>query len=166
MPFLKQIHKLKPSLTLLLCSLAIGCGPSEQRPELFPAHGSLLINGKPAAGAFVIFYPTDNRSFDERGTRPKATVREDGSFEVTTYQAGDGIPLGDYELGVMWIDDPESSNATDRLQGRFADPKRSDLRASILPRDNALDPIELDRVSVSKRSASRGLDSRDPDQVD
>lgn len=165
MPLFKHINKLKPHLVLLFCGLAIGCSPAEQRPDLHRARGSLFINSKPAAGAYVIFYPANNRSFDERGTRPKATVREDGSFDVTTYQAGDGIPVGDYGLGIIWLNDPQSSSATDKLQGRFADPERSHLKATILPADNALNPIELEGVSVSNRNADPGQDPSDPDQV-
>src|SRR5690606_19402348 len=85
----------------LMVLSAVGCGPpAEVRPVLIPVQGSLLVNGKPAAGAMVVFHPAGGASIDERGSRPKATVLPDGSFEVTTYQAGDGAPAGDYDVAV------------------------------------------------------------------
>jgi len=129
---------------------AAGCGPpAEVRPVLIPVQGSLLVNGKPAAGAMVVFHPAGGTSIDERGSRPKATVLPDGSFEVTTYQAGDGAPAGDYDVAVLWLVNNGGDSSWDKLRGAYADPERTNLRVSIDEQGGMLDPIRIDGAAIA-----------------
>ncbi|MGC1274163.1 MAG: hypothetical protein WBC44_10690 [Planctomycetaceae bacterium] len=145
--------------------LASGCGPSpEVRPPLHPTQGLLTINGEPAAGAMVVLHPADGKSFDDRGTRPKATVNADGTFELTTYQNGDGAPAGDYRVSILWLMEPDSSSRWDRLGGRYANPDSTDLRVSIGETANLLNPIRLEGIPLATRRPQ--ADSSDFDQVD
>ncbi|HBL44956.1 MAG TPA: hypothetical protein DDZ90_16355, partial [Planctomycetaceae bacterium] len=89
--------------------LFCGCGNSDVRPDLQTVEGRLTINGEPAAGAMLVFYPAQGEEFDSRGSRPRAKVEENGNFQVTTYQSGDGAPAGDYQVGILWFDNPDSS---------------------------------------------------------
>ena len=142
-----------------------GCGaPHEERPPLHPATGTLTINGKPAEGALLVFHPAAGREFDARGTRPRATVEADGTFEVTTYQSGDGAPAGDYRVAILWFADPDSSSPWDRLGNRYANPDRTDIRVSITEGVNELKPIEIEGAQIADRPARRNPNDRD--QVD
>ncbi|MBW3538917.1 MAG: hypothetical protein KY476_01475 [Planctomycetes bacterium] len=142
-----------------------GCGgPQEERPALQPAQGSLFINGKPAEGAMLVLHRADGKNFDARGTRPRATVGADGSFEVTTYQGGDGAPPGDYQVAVMWLDDPDSSTPWDKLGDRYSDPKQTGIRISIEEGESQLDPIRIEKVRIFNRPPSGT--ANDYDQVD
>lgn len=144
--------------------LFVGCGGSEERPELQPAQGKLLINGEPAEGATVIFHPASGTDFDARGTRPKGTVGGDGTFQVTSYQANDGIPTGDYQVGIIWLGDPESDSAWDKLGGRLADPKQTGLTVSVVEGENQFEPFTLEQIRLLPRPRRRP--SVDYDQVD
>ena len=66
----------------------------------FPVTGKVLVGQEPASGAFVVFHPIagEKSTFD----RPRAQVRPDGSFEVTTFLDGDGAPAGKYAVTVEW----------------------------------------------------------------
>lgn len=144
---------------------ASGCGPAgEARPDLMPVTGQLSINGKPASGAMLVFHPSSKVDFDARGTRPRATVEQDGHFQVTTYQSGDGIPVGDYDLSVLWFDNPDGSNPHDKLGGQYAVPERSNLHVTISDGTSELAPLEIKGARIVPRRRRSG--SQDVDQVD
>jgi len=144
-----------------------GCGPAEEvRPELQPARGTLTVNGQPAMGAMLVLHPSGGEPFDSRGTRPRATVAFDGSFELSTYQTGDGAPVGDYDVAVLWFVNPDSDSPRDKLGGRLADPKKSDIRLSVKEGVTELAPIALEGVEVQDRAPSRPAPAQDYDQVE
>jgi hypothetical protein len=77
--------------TLLVITLA-GCGPSLQ-----PVRGKVTLpDGKPAAGSQVVF------ESDQAGKKISARgdVREDGSFQLSTFSSGDGVPPGKYKVQI------------------------------------------------------------------
>jgi hypothetical protein len=117
----------------------------------------LFINGQPAHGARVVLHPTTGKSFDRRGSRPQATVGQDGSFELTTYGESDGAPVGTYDVSIFWLKNPAGVNpGPDRLGQRFSIPGKSGVRLTIQRGENQLDPIRLDGVPLdaSPRSPS------------
>ena len=148
--------------SLILC---YGCESSDVRPDLQRVEGKLTINGEPAAGAVMVFYPAQGKEFDSRGSRPRAKVDEQGMFQLTTYQSGDGAPAGEYQVGILWFDDPDSSKPWNKLGKRYADPEKSEISVTVEEGNNQLTPIELENVTISKRPARR-RQSKDIDQVD
>lgn len=128
---------------LLLVFLALGCGssstPSGQKP-VHPVRGQVLVDGKPAVGAFVLFIPAQ----EPVGTpdpRPRATVNEDGSFTLSTYGTDDGAPAGEYLVTVTWS--PEGRDDEDKLQGRYQNPARSGLKATVKDGPNEIPAFKL-----------------------
>lgn len=83
-------------LTLaLVCVLIIhvaGCGGESDQVEVFPVSGTVLMNGKPVAKAFVQFNSLDKKP------SATATTANDGSFQLTTYEFNDGAAAGKYEV--------------------------------------------------------------------
>lgn len=148
-----------------LLALLSGCNKGEQRPEVHPVAGQLTVNGQPAEGALLSFHPADGVNFDQRGSRPRATVEADGSFTVSTYGDGDGAPAGEYAVSVVWIENPESATPVDKLDGRFADPEQSEWRVRIEEGENQLEPYRIEGVRLprNQRSARRS-DSVDPEE--
>ena len=69
-----------------------GCGPG-----LAPVRGKVTLpDGKPASGSQVVFE-------SEQGGRPvsaRGDVHEDGSYELSTFKPGDGVPPGKYRVQV------------------------------------------------------------------
>ena len=133
-------------LLTFLGGLAFGlvsCNRSD-RP-VFPATGTVLYKGKPAEGARVTFVSlTDN---DPKKPKPGAEVGPDGAFRLSTYASYDGAPPGTYAVVIVYpspaqkID--EQNAGPDLLQGRYANPKTTPLRAEIKEGTNDLGPFHV-----------------------
>jgi len=133
-------------LFCLIVSLAtFGCSESASGPPIYPTSGKVLVDGRPAAKARVTFHVL-NRPAGE-ALQPIAIAEEDGSFRPSTRFSYDGAPAGDYALTVVWpkvtMDQGEAIEGPDLLRGRYGDPARSGLKATIKEGENALPPIEL-----------------------
>lgn len=72
------------TLALLLAALA-GC--SDGRPTLVPVTGKVLLDGKPLTFGSVMFQP-------DWGPPATGEIGPDGTFELSTFEAGDGAAIG------------------------------------------------------------------------
>lgn len=120
----------------MLATILGGCGRSDRLP-LNTVEGTVLYRGQPAEGAFVVFHPK-NPSEKMRKLRPAATTGEGGLFKLSTYGPNDGIPAGDYRVTVIWrgvSNGGDESHETDRLMGRYSNPKTTPLKMTINPDD-------------------------------
>lgn len=148
-------------LSCLVLVCVLGCG--DGKIARYPVSGSVKVNGKPAAGARVIFCPVGG-SEEFQKERPTGKTDDAGNFDLTTFVKGDGAPAGDYQLSIMWI--PSKGQAPDKLpegmfeertgggrgdllRGRFANPAKSGLTATVTETENSLPPFELE---VPKRN--------------
>lgn len=116
----------------LLLSLT-GCKAG--RKPVYSVHGKVLDkNNKPAVGALVMFHPVPND--DPQANKPNATVGEDGSFALQTYEKEDGAPAGDYVITLEWRAQNVASFGPnklgeDQLRGRYGDPKVSNIKFTV-----------------------------------
>lgn len=139
-------HKSRHAAAVALLLGAIsGCGEAIDGPPIYPVEGKVLVDGKPAEKAEVIFHPL---SGDTKGSPPPtAQVEADGTFRPSTRLAHDGAPAGEYGISIVWrkitVVEGEEIAGADILKGRFSDPKRSGLTATIKEGDNILEPFEL-----------------------
>jgi hypothetical protein len=80
--------------------LAVGAGCASKNSPV-PVRGVVTVDGKPVAGAGVVFNPA------EGGGRPAHGATEDnGSYQLTTLQANDGALPGDYVVTIVWEEPP------------------------------------------------------------
>lgn len=130
-------------LGALALVLAVGCSSGETRRPTNPATGSLKLNGKAAPGATLVFHPDTAWGKDE--PKPRATVKQDGSFEVTTYEGPDGAPEGNYTVTVEWYvpNKPDDGNVTNRAPAKYGKAQSSPLKATISKGPNTLPAFEL-----------------------
>jgi hypothetical protein len=138
------------STMLILAPLLLtGCGRKEPpRTKSWPAKGKLLVNGAPPERAEVTLHA--KIPLKDKGGRelfPHASVAADGSFELQTYEDGDGAPPGEYVVPVIWPeikkDGGEELLGPDRLHNNFSDPKFPVATVVIEPHENIIPPIEL-----------------------
>ena len=120
------------------------CGGSKtvvanQKPT-HPVQGKFLIDGLPVRGAVVTFHPQDDPGPEP--ARSYARTEEDGSFKLSTYQQGDGAPVGRYLITVMVQD---ADNEAARLPAEYGLPQTSGLKAEIKEGVNDLPPFRLTR---------------------
>jgi hypothetical protein len=115
----------------------LGCS---SKPDVVPVQGEAFDKDKkPATGAIIVFHPNGIKGMAD--IRPTATVDDTGAFQPTTYTANDGLPEGEYDVTVVWTAQPKGgtligggeqrSFAPDRLGGRYGDPKKAQLKATI-----------------------------------
>ena len=134
------------ALTLLAVAVtATGCGDGKPaRLSVVPVRGKVMRGGQPLAGAQVMLHPDASSAAKLGSLRPNGTTASDGTFSLTTYENNDGAPEGTYQATVIWPDEayqprtPEEREdfhtgapKPDKLQGRFQDPARSGLTATV-----------------------------------
>lgn len=90
-----QCQLVRPFFVCCLFFLVIGCGGDEfEKLPLYPASGSVTLDGKPFGPVSIRFEPEA-----EGGRGFVADVDESGTFNtVTTYTVGDGAPVGAYKV--------------------------------------------------------------------
>jgi hypothetical protein len=144
-PYYRPIAAL-PFLVLLI----VGCGQADDgKVQRVPVNGTLLVKSVPAVGARIVFYPKDEALRGTGMPTPGGTTEEDGSFSLTSYEPGDGAPVGDYVVTVVWREEiPEGKSLDtfqpkDRLNGRYASPDKSALSVSIPEGGGTLPPIQI-----------------------
>ena len=137
---------------LRLCALATLLGVAGCGGGLSTATGKVTYKGAPVKGAVVVFVPKDPMDTSQRSS---GTTGEDGVYHLTTGKL-QGVPAGDYLVSVTWIEyvkqkgkpgkgltQPEEEEVRDRLRGRYADPAKSGLTATIKSGNNAVPTFEL-----------------------
>src|SRR5437588_8469360 len=75
-----------------------------------PVRGTVLLGGAPVAGAKVVFHAIDNAT-KKKSYTADALTEADGAFTLSTYQANDGAPVGDYAVTVAAQEPPASAPA-------------------------------------------------------
>jgi hypothetical protein len=137
------------------------CSPSHpERVPLFPATGTVLYEGQPAAGVELRFYPDPPRA---DGLTPVARTLEDGTFALTTYEEGDGAPPGHYSVGLRWPKiDPKipSGPKLDRLNEQYRDSARTSWRVTIAEAKNTLNMIRIPAGGDPKAPPRKGTTGR------
>ena len=131
---------------IVLLAIA-GCGKTKpkDRKEVFPVHGSVWYEDKPAVGAEVTFHPVGEHPI--KATCPYGAAGDDGRFALSTYGGGDGAPAGEYTVTIVWPGPPPENSPgdppPDRLNGRYNNLSRAAWHISVKPQANDLDPFQL-----------------------
>lgn len=122
---------------LFVVASLIGCGGSG-KPKTYPVTGTVKYRGQPCPGALVVFHPRG--AGRENDPKPVATVKDDGTFVISTFGEADGAAAGEYGITVVWnIKAKESKfslsgeggSGTDKLAGRYGDPRNPKLNATV-----------------------------------
>src|SRR5579872_201629 len=130
-------------IALLWLGWSIVGGKSDDgRFAVYRLRGELQLDGEPAFGAAIILHPEDASV----SVRPKASVKADGKFDLTTYQPGDGAPAGRYVATVEWRRPLPGSGGEDAPRANvipavYSNPKTTPIRVTVAERDNQFPPI-------------------------
>ena len=113
----------------------VGCNRSNlhsDRMAVCPASGEIVLDGKPAAGALLVFHPA---ALLQLPALPRATVGQDGRYTVGTYEADDGLPEGEYVVTVFLTVKPPGADETVKgkslVNAKFARTQTTPLRATV-----------------------------------
>ena len=85
-------------VTSVLSSCLLGCGSSEQF-TVAPVRDKVLCSGKPVGEGIVQFAPVSAEApSGNKASRPGKSgagqINADGTFEISTYEMGDGAVIG------------------------------------------------------------------------
>jgi hypothetical protein len=129
----------------LLTACVAGCGGESGPLPVHPVSGQVTFNGKPLAGAQVVFVPTHP---EKVSVRPTGRTDQDGRFELTSFVARDGAPEGTYAVIVDWrrmTPGPggEAVAGPNLIPPRFSEEQKTELRVQIQRGANELTPFQL-----------------------
>lgn len=133
---------------VVVCGALVGCGGAKAPWEkVVPASGVVSIDGKPLSGAQITLIPEDNKF--PSSVRPRGTSKDDGTFAISTYKAGDGAPAGSYKALVLHypiVGSKESPNAgPNDLPKKYSKVETTDLVLKVdSPASTALE-LKLER---------------------
>jgi hypothetical protein len=143
-----MFRKLPPAILAVALLAVTGCG-DDGRPDVYPVNGKVLVGGTPAAGAKVVFYPVSEELRGPGMPVPNGITDENGEFQLRSYEPEDGAPAGEFTVTVHWPEptppnvDEELFEPKDRLRGRYLDPQKSALSATVEQGGGELPPFEL-----------------------
>jgi hypothetical protein len=136
------VRKIVFSLAGTLALTCVSCGNN----GIYPVSGKVMHKGAPAEGAVVFFYRHGGDLMNDHMIM--GIVQKDGSFELVCGSLGKGAPPGEYDVVIEWKQVTGQSrgrpqHGPDKLDGRYADPKRPQLHAVVKAETNRLPPFEL-----------------------
>ncbi len=110
--------------TILLWGLASGCGSAGgvTQTVLIPVKGKVVYKGMPMTRGVVTFEP------DDYGRPASGRIEPDGSFTLSTHQAGDGVVPGHHRVTVT---ETGVKSPRDQLAKKWASAAASGLTADV-----------------------------------
>ncbi|MFO7905741.1 MAG: hypothetical protein ACQESR_01330 [Planctomycetota bacterium] len=88
-----------------------GCSNGVDRLPVYPVSGTVTQNGEPVADAQVAFVPVGEGEGEDKGKTATGNTASDGTYELTTYSAGDGAAAGNYKVKITKISRPPGGDA-------------------------------------------------------
>ena len=127
-----------------------GCGGSSD--TLVQATGKVTVDGAPASGAVVLFYPVGSKQMDVASGQADS----DGVYKLTSNLKA-GIAPGNYQISVTWPDpaakakpgsnkmmmSTDIETPPDLLKGRYVANDKSGLTAEITSSTKKIPPFDL-----------------------
>jgi hypothetical protein len=111
------------------------------RRPTHPVTTKVMFDGKPAAGAYVVL---QGMGREPRQPRADGIVEADGSLRLSTYEAFDGVPAGDYAITVELRKPqflPDGTVGPNLYPAKYADLTTSGITYRVKPGSNAFDLI-------------------------
>ena len=127
---------------VLVLTTLLGCdrGPhGPPRVTTVPVTGQVNVDGKPQAMIGVRAKPLSGET--ATSTTPNAFTDQDGRFSLTTYESGDGVPVGDYKLTFQWgqINMLTGRFGGDKFNGKYIDAANSAYEVNATETDANID---------------------------
>lgn len=144
------------SLALAVVIL-VGCGGGKF-PKTYPVKGKILVNGQPAKECRIALHRTTEGDKKHPAT-PSAVTDDKGEFQLTSFNANDGAPEGEYVVTIEWRDrsgiTKSEFEGPDQLGGAYAKAeKNKGLKGFVVQVGRQamdLPPFELTQTPDAKR---------------
>lgn len=132
----------------LLLLVTTGCGSSNgDRLKVHPVAGQITLDGSPLPNALVVLHPKDKSNPLSMAARAQTDAQ--GNFKASTYDQGDGAPVGEYLVTVSFHQATETPDGIvpgpNLLAQQIAAPDTTDIVVTVAEGPNQLKPIEVKR---------------------
>ncbi len=92
-----QVCPPRAACGLVVALLLAGCGGDPSKPKLGKVSGTVTYKGQPVTSGTVRFTPDASKG-GETGQVASGQIESDGSYELTTFDTGDGAILGQHVI--------------------------------------------------------------------
>jgi len=131
-----------------------------ERSTVYPVEGTLFVEGKPAAGAQVVFHPV--AGFGEAPCIASAIVGPDGRYSLRTVDNRHGATAGKFAVTVAWYrpippgEEVSREEAGSLVPPRFQKVHTTPLRMNIKPTESAdASVVQLPPIHVTQQQNIR-----------
>lgn len=125
-------------LALGLTTAFSGCAeqPRGNRKPTARVTGQVVVDGRPVpAGTPLKVECHSVHGIDKSAPSiSSALTGDDGHFEISTYESGDGVPAGDYVLTFVWGKMnlmAATYGGPDKLKGRYSNAQKSEVKFTV-----------------------------------
>jgi hypothetical protein len=116
------------AMSVSLCSCG-SKGPARQKT--YPVTGKVMVDGK-AVAHLRVSAKAKEAGDPKYPILPQADTQDDGTFQLYSYQPGDGVPSGEYVLTFTWQElKGLRYEGPDKLKKRYADPAKSTFKVKV-----------------------------------
>jgi len=149
--------RLKFVVTACSFALMLGCGSKVEQPFMKPTikvKGKITVNGAEPGSPIQLVARSKQVDDEKHPTSSTAETLPDGSFEISTYNAGDGVPEGNYVLVATWqeLNLFTKELGPDKLKGKYdamnETPKEFEAKAGS-------EPIDLGTIDLKAPAAKK-----------
>ena len=141
-------------LLTISSTFVLSCSSGVEEPftkTTVPVKGKVTVDGQEPGGAIQIKCFNKGEEDTEHPTASGGFTKKDGTFELSTYTTGDGLPMGEYTLTFVWkkLDlMTRTYGGPDKLKKRYDDPKKSKIEVSV---KESGDPIDLGAIELTTK---------------
>ena len=96
-------------------------------PKLVKVEGIVTLDGKPLAGAQVMFVPDEGKD----GRPASGFANAKGDFEMGTVNPDDGIVPGQYQVVVFYPASAKESKSRPAIPNKYTNPEETPLRCKV-----------------------------------
>lgn len=148
-----SLSPLMPLACLGLLTIALGCSSNEHEyyaKETTPVSGTITVDGAAPGSPIVINCHPVGGIDAEHPSVTQALSTPEGTFRFSTYEEGDGIPTGKYQVTFYWGKfNPVSASfvGPDKLKNRYAKPDKTPITLDV----NGGEPIEMGVIALTTK---------------
>lgn len=136
-----------------LLTAALGCSSNEHEYYAKPTTavtGMVTVDGAAPGSPIVIkCHPVGGLDVEHPSITQALTTPE-GTFTLSTYEEGDGIPAGKYQVTFFWGKfNPVSASfvGPDKLKNRYAKPEKTPITLDV----NGDEPIDMGVIALTTK---------------
>ncbi len=137
-------------MVLVFCVSIFGCGKKgPPMKKTYKVTGKVLVDGKEPGSSIQLECHSTGEIDHKMHTFSQSNTKDDGTFEIATYTAGDGVPAGEYKLTFAWQEFnlmSRSFGGPDKLKKRYSNPEKAEIKFSVVDK-----PVDLGEIKLTTK---------------